>query len=55
MNRVSTDLENLEKLGNLERPLKVREFATEFQKSRKSQGILLSKIHFSNSSFIQPS
>ena len=32
--------------GIWKRPLKVREFATEFQKSGKSQGILLSEIHF---------
>ena len=32
--------------GIWQRPLKVREFVTEFQKLGKSQGILLSKIHF---------
>ena len=32
--------------GIWKRPLKVREFATEFQKSAKSQKILLSEIHF---------
>ena len=31
--------------GIWQRPLKVREFVTEFQKLGKSQGILLSKIH----------
>ena len=48
--RVATDLE---KSGNLKETsesqgicLKVREFATEFQKSGKSQGILFSEIHF---------
>ena len=51
--RLVTDLENLEKSGNLKNThesqgiyLKVREFATEFQRSGKSQGILLSEVHF---------
>ena len=47
--RVATDLENPENLlsqGILKRPLKLRELATESQKSGKSQGILLSEIHF---------
>ena len=43
LNRAATDLE---KSGNLKKPLKVREFATEFQKSGKSQGMFLSEIHF---------
>ena len=56
ISRVTTDLENLENLeksGNLKETsetqgicLKSGEFFTEFQKSGKSQGILLSEIHF---------
>ena len=52
--RVATDLENLESLeksGNLLQSSKsqgkVREFATEFQTSGKSQGILFLKFIFS--------
>ena len=51
--RVATDLKNLEKSGNLKETsesqrisLKVREFGTEFKKSRESQRILLSEVHF---------
>ena len=42
-NRVATNLENLEKSGNLK---ETSESQTEFQKSGKSQGVLLSEIHF---------
>ena len=49
LNRVATDLENLEKSGNLKKTSesqgicpKVRKFATDFQKS----GNILSEIHF---------
>ena len=45
--RVATDLENLGKSGNLKETSESQgKFAREFQKSWKSQGILLSKIHF---------
>ena len=51
--RVATDLENLESQRIRKKPLraresakKVREFMTEFQNSGKSQGSLLSEIHF---------
>ena len=55
--RVATDLENLEKSGNLPKKSgnlqqntksqgEVRESAAEYQKSGRSQGILLSEIHF---------
>ena len=46
MNRVSTDLENLEKSGNLKKTSESQGICNRIPKSEKSQGILLSKIHF---------
>ena len=53
LDRVATDLENLEKSGNLKETSEGQEICQKsqgiwdkFQKSGKSQGILLSEIHF---------
>ena len=46
LNRVATDLENLEKSGNLKETSESQGICDKIPKSGKSQGILLSEIYF---------